>query len=376
MPLQMIRQDITKMKCDAIVNAAKESLLGGGGVDGAIHAAAGPRLLEECRTLGGCRPGEAKITGAYRLPCRYVIHTVGPRWNGGTHGEEAVLRSCYRSSLELAAERGLESVAFPLISAGVFGYPKEEAMRVAIGSIRDFLEDHDMTVYLVVFGKDSYRIGSSLFPEIRAFIDDNYTEPLEAKQRVRRARPSSLPGAGGSGRRRKDTEASGYSRDFALIRSEEEDADIAPHANVVGAPAPQAAMAAAPSAEAAGEQDLAEFLRSRKDESFSQMLLRKIDEAGMTDAECYRRANIDRKHFSKIRSNAGYRPSKPTAVAFAVALRLSIDETRELLAKAGYALSHSSEFDLIIEYYLRQGCYDIFTINEALFSFDQALLGA
>ena len=330
MPLHIVRNDITTMKVDAIVNAAKESLLGGGGVDGAIHRAAGPELLAECRTLGGYKTGQAKITKGYRLPAKFVIHTVGPIWRGGSHGERELLVSAYRSSLELALAHQCKTVAFPLISSGVYGYPKDQALKVAVDTIGDFLLAHDMTVYLVIFDRAAYTISSKLFSDIAAYIDDRYVDAhTDSREKTQR-------------------------RQMALASMPmEEDEWASATAAPVG---------------------LDEAL-SKLDESFSQMLLRKIDERGMTDAQCYKKANIDRKLFSKIRSDVHYKPSKPTAMAFAIALELPLEEAREMLGKAGFAFSHASKFDIIVEYFIAHRNYNIFEINEALFAFDQSLLG-
>lgn len=341
MPLEIVRNDITKMKVDVIVNAANESLLGGGGVDGAIHRAAGSGLLAECRTLGGCKTGRAKITGGYNLPAKYVIHTVGPIYNDGKHGEKTLLESCYRESLALAKERGCETVAFPLISSGVYGYPKDQALKVAIDVISDFLLENEMTVYLVIFDKASYQIGEKLFSDIAEYIDDNYVDEHTDYSRER-IRMNALPPMAPHKRRKKSED------------------DILETCDCKAMPL---------------EDDLDAKLK-QIDESFSQMLLRKIDEKGMTDTECYKKANIDRKLFSKIRSDVNYKPSKPTALAFAISLELSLDETEDMLRKAGFALSHSNKFDIIIEYFISKGNYNIFEINEALFAFDQSLLGA
>ena len=338
MPLKIVRNDITKMEVDAVVNAANESLLGGGGVDGAIHRAAGSDLLAECRTLGGCKTGQAKITGGYNLPAKYVIHTVGPIYRGGGNGEQALLESCYRESLRLAKAYNCESVAFPLISSGVYGYPKDQALKVAVDVIGAFLLENDMTVYIVIFDQASYQIGGKLFSDIAAYIDDRYVVEHGDSLRERRCRmPLECLSSGGIPK-----QMLGKSCEY------EEPFD--------------------------GESLRAKL--KQIDESFSQMLLRKIDEKGMTDSACYKKANIDRKLFSKIRSDIHYKPSKPTAIAFAISLELSLAETEDLLRKAGFALSHSSKFDIIIEYFIRMGNYNIFEINEALFAFDQSLLGA
>ena len=347
MPLEIVRNDITKMKVDAIVNAAKESLLGGGGVDGSIHRAAGHRLLEECRKLGGCRTGDAKITKAYDLPCRYVIHTVGPLWQGGGHGEREKLVSCYRKSLALAKEYGCETVAFPLISAGSYGYPKEQALRVAADTIGDFLAENEMRVYIVVFDKTAFKIGSELFSDIAEYIDDNYVEAFADARRERMRR---------------------WEQMASLPIDEYDTTEETPTLCDYGLP-PFAAQAKS------AEPDLGDMLKEL-DAGFSETLLKLIDRTGKKDSEIYKKANVDRKLFSKIRNNPDYKPSKTTALAFAIALELDLEETKDLISRAGYALTHSSKFDVIIEYFIKRGQYNIFVINEALFAFDQSLLGA
>lgn len=346
MPLQIIRNDITKLKCDAIVNAANSSLLGGGGVDGAIHRAAGKGLLLECMKLGGCKVGQAKLTRAYKLPCRYVIHTVGPKWKGGQRGEKELLESCYRESLRLAIDKGCESIAFPLISSGVYGYPKDQALRVAVDVITSFLIENDILVYIVIFDKTSFQIGEKLFADITSYIDDKYVDTHFDF----------------SCRRRDECGESTLLAETLLIPNEETGDLLTPAA-------PLLQSVAMP--KAASLEDMVKQI----DESFSEMLLRKIDEKGMTDSQCYKKANVDRKLFSKIRSDTHYHPSKTTAIAFAIALELSLEETKDMLMKAGFALSHSSKFDIIIEYFITTGNYNIFEINEALFAFDQSLLG-
>ena len=338
MPLEILRNDITKMAVDAIVNAANETLLGGGGVDGCIHRAAGPELLAECRTLGGCKTGGAKITKAYRLPCKYIIHTVGPVWRDGTYGEREQLISCYRTSLALALEHGCETVAFPLISSGIFGYPKDRALRVAVDTIGEFLMEHDMTVYIVIFDRAAYQIGGKLFTDIAEYIDDRYvvTHTDSRREQLRRKNMAE-----------------------PFVEMQPMFSLSCPSASVDSAPKPSL-----------------DDLLVELDAGFSETLLKLIDRSGMKDSEVYKKANVDRKLFSKIRNNPDYKPSKATAIAFAIALGLSLEETKDFIARAGYALSHSSKFDIIIEYFIEQGNYDIFAINEALFAFDQSLLGA
>ena len=265
-----------------------------------------------------------------------MIHTVGPVWNSGSHGEREQLVSCYQTSLALAKEYQCETVAFPLISSGIFGYPKDQALRVAVDTIGEFLLHNDMTVYLVIFDRKAYQISGKLFADIAEYIDDHYVDAHtdSLQERLRRMNAPE-------------------SRSKAICES----AILAPMM------APKAA---------GGLDDLLAHL----DAGFSETLLKLIDRSGKKDAEVYKKANVDRKLFSKIRKTPGYQPSKPTTIAFAIALELDLEETRDFIARAGYALSSSSKFDVIIEYFIGQKKYDIFAINEALFAFDQSLLGA
>ena len=341
MPLQIIRQDITKMKVDAIVNTTNEEMIGYSGVDLAVHTAAGGELDKLCEALPPLGLGKAVVTPAFNLDARYIIHTSGPVWHGGLQGESILLKSCYLESLKLAFESGCESVAFPLISSGAYGYPKDQVLKFAIQVITEFLYDHELMVYLCVYDRTSYEFSRELFDDISSFIDYDSTEKRMT---------------------------------FARCESVAFD-DICDCS--VGTPM----MAAAPPVSkktklsSAKSETLEEYMKSM-DKSFAYKLFDLIDASGMTDVECYKKANVDKKTFSKIKCNPQtYKPSKQTAVAFAIALHLDIDETQDLLASAGLTLSRSFTFDKIIRYFIQREIYDIFEINEALFEFDQVLLG-
>lgn len=331
MPFKIVRNDIINMKTDAIVNAANVNLQKGGGVCGAIFKAAGTNeLQEECDKIGHTPVGSAVITKGYNLYAKYIIHAVGPIWRGGNDGEEELLHNTYKNSLNIALENNIKSIAFPLISAGIYGYPKDKALRVAMSAIGDFLLNHEMDIYLVVYEKESVLLSEKLFNKIEEYIDDNYIK------KASRAIQSY------------DLQESIY-RDSYL-----EDISVDPSLK---------------------ERSLDELV-SRKEETFTEMLFRLIDEKDMTDVEVYKSANIDRRLFSKIRSDSNYTPSKVTAIALSISLNLNLDETYDLLKRAGYALSPSNIFDIIIEFFIKEENYDIYEINEALFSFDQNLLGA
>ena len=337
MPLELVRHDITKMDVDAIVNSANPRPIVGGGVDAAIHRAAGAELIAARRGIGDIPTGKAFITPGFHLPARYVVHTVGPVWQDGKRGERDLLRAAYLSSLRLAREHGCRTVAFPLISAGVFGCPTEVALEIAVGAIGEYVLRHEMTVYLVVFDAKAFDLSGRLFDDVRAYIDERY---------VSRA-----------------TEADVRLAEEPIFEARR------PYGAGVMPPHPLIGLGASTAS------SLGRWL-GRRDETFSERLMYYIDMKGFKDPEVYKRANMDRKLFSKIRSNSDYQPSKTTALALSIALRLNLDETRDLLERAGFALSHSNMGDLIVEYFITRKKYDIFIINETLFSFEQPMLGS
>ena len=334
------------MRVDAIVNTTNSEMIGYSGVDLAVHTVAGAGLDEECKGLAPLGLGQAKLTGGYNLPAKYVIHTSGPRWRGGHCGEEAILRSCYIESLKLSVSTGCESVALPLISSGVYGYPKDEVLSFAVSVISEFLLHNEIEVYLCVYDKASYSFSKKLFADIKSFIDDDYIDGHSEDYYLDEPRPLRLSDEPRAPR--------------TVIRNGKRVPIRGARANV----------------SAAEEKSLLDYIKAT-DKSFAERLFDLIDERGMTDVECYKRANVDKRTFSKIKSNPKtYRPKKQTAVAFAIALRLDLEKTQELLASAGLTLSHSFTFDKIIRYFIHRGEYDIFVINEALFEFDQVLLGS
>lgn len=383
MAFRIIRNDITKVSADAIVNTANPRPRYVSGTDYAIYMAAGAdELLKERQKIGNIETGQAAVTPAFALSAKYIIHTVGPEWVDGEHGEREAVKSCYENSLCLAKDLGCESIAFPLIATGVYGFPKADALQIAVTVFSEFLTDTDMEIILVVFDEDSFVLSGKIFSGVDAFIDENYvSEKMDSEYTLGASAAAfsvgSIPiGESRRGRRKLRDAFNLYGRKDS-VKSASIKADIADDEECDeeydAAPIMEAPMAMA-STERAG-RSLNDLL-DNVSETWQESLLRLIDEKGYTDTEVYKRANVDRKLFSKIRSNSQYQPKKITAVAFALALKLSLDETKDLLGRAGYALSPSSRFDLIIEYFIEQGVYDTYTINLALFEHKQPLLGA
>ena len=353
MPFEIVRNDIVNMQVDAIVNTANPNPVIGSGVDSGIHKKAGRQLLAARQKIGRIAFGDAAITPGFGLDARYVIHTVGPVWVDGHQGEERILASCYRKSLALAKETGCESIAFPLISIGNYGFPKPLALQIAVREISTFLLENEMQIYLVVFGKEAFALSEKLFKSVSSYIDENYIRSKTADEYGAQTGESEV-------RRRRERLRQGLLSQVDLCP---------PMAKASYAEKP--VCAAAPMAEKDWGQ-----LMEHLDAGFSETLLRLIDRTGKKDSEIYKKANVDRKLFSKIRNNPDYKPSKATALAFAFALELDLEETKDFIGRAGFALSHSSKFDVIVEYFLVNRNYNVFELNEVLFAFDQPLIGA
>ena len=344
MPFEIVRNDITNMTVDAIVNSANPRPVIGQGTDSRIHEMAGPELLAARQKIGSIPAGQAAVTPAFRLNARYVIHTVGPVWDGGSYGEEAVLHSCYEESLKLALEYGCRSIAFPLIATNNYGFPRDKALQIAISAFSEFLLEHEMMIYLVVFDRSSCKLSEKLFHSIKSFIDDHYVEHWEGT-----------------------TYGDGPHRNRQSIRRRK-DMDLCRSSSV------REEMLPCSSASAPKFFSLEEMLK-QTDAGFTETLLKRIDESGRKDSEIYKRANLSKQHFSKIRNNPDYKPNKSTAIALALALELDLEQTKDLIGRAGYALTNSSKFDLIIRYFIEQKNYNVVQINMALYEFDQSLLG-
>lgn len=357
MPFEIVRNDITNMQVDAIVNTANPKPIVGYGVDAGVHKKAGPKLLEARKKIGRLGVGEVAITPGFYLDARYVIHAVGPIWQDGTHNEEKYLRQCYDRALQLALETGCESIAFPLLSAGNHGFPKPLALQTAINAFSSFLMEHEMQIYLVVFSLNAFELSAKLFYSIESYIDENYILDktldeygIENKRTVREAELEQI---------RRELNLQRRLR----MKAELDDRMACPSA-AMGVSAPSAAPI---------DWDA---LLNETDAGFSETLLKLIDKTGKKDSDIYKKANVDRKLFSKIRNNPAYKPSKITAVAFALALELNLEETQNFIGRAGYTLSHSSKFDIIIEYFIVNKNYNVFEIDAVLFRYDQPLIGA
>ena len=348
MPFEIVRNDITNMCVDAIVNTANPRPVIGSGTDSMIHEKAGPDLLAARQKVGDIDRGRAVITPAFNLKAKYVIHTVGPIWLDGNHDEVAQLHNCYSNSLKLAVEHKCKSIAFPLISTGNYGFPKDQALQIAIAVFSSFLLEHEMQIYLVVFDSAAYKLSEKLFHGVASYIDEHFVDLCEQAAMTENLR---------NFRRRHRAERMEVCEDSAVL--EPEFLSMAAMAPTIAAPK---------------ELSLEDSIKEA-DAGFSETLLNLIDKTGKKDSEIYKKACISKQHFSKIRNNPHYQPTKPTAIAFALALELDLEETHDLIGRAGFTLSKSSKFDLIIRYFIEQGNYNVVKINMALYEFDQSLLG-
>lgn len=376
MPLYMVEKDIVTMKVDAIVNSSNTRLLPGGGASGAIYHAAGREDLDTaCKEIGHCPLGGAVITGGFKLPAKYVIHVAGPRWEGGTYHEEELLASCYQHALILALEHGCKSIAFPLISSGIYGYPKKEALQVAIKTIRDFLLEADLVVYMVVYDRFKLTVSEKIKVSLDDYLNKHYenklTESANLRPRYRNRR-----------RERFESHYSHYEYDdfpLEIVTEAEEPAPASVSQKKLGSDEHKTCQDAPVQIQESNIcynrvcLDLEELRPLMA--GFSQTLQRLIQEKGFNEVTVYKEANLDRKLYSKIKNKKDYKPSKQTAISLALALHLSIYEAEDLLARAGYALSPASRADLIVEYCFVNGLYDIIEVNDILSTYGQKPLG-
>lgn len=328
MSFRIIRSNIIQVKADMIVNTSNPEPRIGGGTDTAIYEAAGrEQLMEARRKIGTIAPGDAAVTKAYGLDAKYIAHAVSPVWIDGQHHETEQLRSCYEKSLKLAEQYRCQSIAFPLMAAGSNRFPNDIALKTALNAIQSYLMDHEMDITLVVFDRQSFELSEQVFERVASYIEDHQVAAAEEREYQYRRR-----------REEKYMKNSGLSSSPMLSPA------------MGGAWAP------------------------KKEQTFQVRLLHLIDASGRTDPDVYKAANIDRKLFAKIRKNENYKPSKKTVIALALALHLSLDDTVDLLSRAGFALSPSVVFDLVIRYCLENDIYNIFEVNALLFKFDQETL--
>ena len=337
MPFEIVRNDIVNMQVDAIVNTANPRPVIGSGTDSAIHRKAGPALLQARREIGDIAPGRSVATPAFGLPARYVLHTVSPAWIDGKHREAEHLRQAYDAALQLAAKMNCESVAFPLMAAGSYGFPKDKALSIAIQAFTDFLMTSDMMIYLVVFNSKAYTLAGGLFADVKSYVDENYVAEQSAWEYPR-----------GYGRERRFGR-----RTQEMNVCAEEVFDSAPMPAV---PHLMSGMAGA---------KLTDMLDDT-DETFTEALLRLLNERGGKDSEVYRRAGMSRQLFNKIINDTNYQPKKNTVIQLAIGLELDLQKTQELLGKAGYVLTRSSRSDLVVQYFINRKEYNMITIDMAL----------
>lgn len=356
MPFTIIRNDITKVAADAIVNTANPKPVIGGGTDYAIHKAAGPELLEARKKIGEIHTGQSVATPAFQLSAKYVLHTVSPAWIDGKHREEELLRKAYDAALQLAEKLECTSIAFPLMAAGTYGFPHDLALSAAIRAFTDFLLDHEMQIYLVLFNARAFGIAGSIFDDLKSYIDDNYVAERSEEEYLSDAYPqanlSRRERAGMIQRRR---------------RKERESID---GDGAVGAALPQPAIPEESRASAASLEDI---LRQHE-KTFSEYLLDLLKERKGKDSEVYKRAEVSKQLFSKILNNPDYQPTKSTVIQLALGLQLDLPQTQKLLEKAGYSLTRSSKTDLVVKYYIERKIYNVTFINEALYDCGLPLL--